>query len=372
MVCLSSLSTGAMQAPSPTTVGVKKGDWVKYSFNTTFSPWFPFNPAWTKFEILSVDGDRVQVQATAQLVNGSERSEGFAFDVGQSNEWNISLGDLPVIWLDAFLYPESIIIPSNRTLGDNSYKRTYGGVSRTVVDDATTGNGYEEIWWWDEQTGFLMQDLYYVSIESPLNNWTATEFNLPLTRAPINPLPTDQQFNMTAQSNVDFLKDFCTNLTSSDRILINLSVIGGPLSLSIYNSALQKLYDKENIASVNEEWSPPYNDTFDFYFRIYDGTAQVHFTLQKVIGGGFNILPIVALVVAVVIFLVVAVLVVSQKTRTRKKESFTSRAHSLHRQSSDISHSTRAFRASCVFPEIAQSTQLISSKTIPATKSPLA
>jgi hypothetical protein len=308
-----------MQVTSSTTVGVEKGDWVKYTFNTTFLTDFPSNPAWTKFEILSVDGDEVQVQATAQLVNGSERSEGFTFDVGQSNEWNISLGDLPVIWLDAFLYPSRIIIPANRTLDDNPTERTYGGVSRTVVDDATVGNGYEEIWYWDKQTGFLMQDLYYVSIESPLDNWTATEVNLPLTRAPINTLPIDQQFNMTAQSNVDFLKDFCTDLTSNNRILINLSDTGSPLSLSIYNSALQKLYYKQKITSVNEEWSPPYNDTFDFYFRIYDGTAQVHLTVQKVSAGGFDILPVMASVVAVVIFLVVGILVVSQTIRTRKK-----------------------------------------------------
>jgi hypothetical protein len=118
----------------------------------------------------------------------------------------------------------------------------------------------------------------------------------------------DQQFTMTAVSIYDDYKDFYANLTSGDRVSISVSVNGSSVRFAIYSSAdlSSSLLDRQNVTSVSEEWTAPHDGNFDFYFKIFEGTAQVHFTLQKLGtgGGGLDPLPIVVVVMVVLVVLV--------------------------------------------------------------------
>jgi hypothetical protein len=75
---------------------------------------------------------------------------------------------------------------------------------------------------------------------------------------------------------------------------------------------------KEDTDSVNEQWTAPKNDTYDFYF-LHRGSltpdSQVHFTVQKVSegqdgGGGFDPTPIVVVVVVLLVVLFSAFFIV--------------------------------------------------------------
>jgi len=127
----------------------------------------------------------------------------------------------------------------------------------------------------------------------------------------------DQQFTMTAGSIYDDYRDLYANLTSGDRVSISVSVNGSPIRFAIYSSAdlSSSLLDRQNVTSVSEEWTASHDGNFDFYFKIFEGTAQVHFALQKLGagGGGFDPLPIVVVVMVVLVVLVSAFLIVRMR-----------------------------------------------------------
>jgi len=134
---------------------------------------------------------------------------------------------------------------------------------------------------------------------------------------PGNTTLVDQQFTITAGSIYDDYKDLYANLTSGDRVSISVSVTGSPIRFAIYSSAdlSSSLLDRQNVTSVSEEWTAPHDGNFDFYFKILEGTAQVHFTLQKLGagGGGFDPLPIVVIVMAILAVLVSVFLIVRMR-----------------------------------------------------------
>jgi hypothetical protein len=113
----------------------------------------------------------------------------------------------------------------------------------------------------------------------------------------------DEQFSIDAQEVWSSYRDFRVNLTGGDRISISVSVDGSVILFAIYNSTETYealLLERRDVTSVNEEWTAPYKDKFDFYLKIYAGTAQVHFTVQKVGGGGGGFDPTVLIIVVVV------------------------------------------------------------------------
>jgi hypothetical protein len=137
----------------------------------------------------------------------------------------------------------------------------------------------------------------------------------------------DQQFTISAESmDYNDYTDFYANLTSGDSVSISVSVDGSPIRFAIFNGTdfLIPLLDRQNVSSVNEEWTAPSNGYFDFYFKIHSGTAQIHFTLQKLAagqggGGGFDPTLVVVAVVVVVVVLLVLLLIV----RLKKQPSLT-------------------------------------------------
>ena len=116
--------------------------------------------------------------------------------------------------------------------------------------------------------------------------------------------------NITVTS-VNFGGIFYGNLTAGDKVSLAISTNGSSVSLAIFNSTLGLLYDRENFTSLNDQWTAPSNDTFTFWVFNYQGTAQVHFTVQK--AGGFDVLPVVIVVIVILIVLMGAFLLVRRR-----------------------------------------------------------
>ena len=137
----------------------------------------------------------------------------------------------------------------------------------------------------------------------------------------------DEQFTLDGTGYIYDYTDFRFALSAGDRVAINISVTGDPLSLfGLYNSTETydaTLLEKRDTSSVTEEWVAPYNDTFDFYFKVNSGIANIHFTLAKLTSadqsgtkGGYDPLTI-GIIVAVVIAGVLAIVLIA--LRIRKK-----------------------------------------------------
>jgi hypothetical protein len=130
-----------------------------------------------------------------------------------------------------------------------------------------------------------------------------------------NTLPLDEHFTLSYQDypqpNVAY-KEIYANLASGDRISINITVTGQPLEFDIIGSGNEYLLTKNDVDSVNEEWTAPRNDTYNLYFLhkggSLTGNSQVHFTAQKLGegqgGGGFDPTPIVIIVIILLVVLV--------------------------------------------------------------------
>jgi hypothetical protein len=93
---------------------------------------------------------------------------------------------------------------------------------------------------------------------------------------------------------------------------MKISATGSRINFRIYNST-DRLYEKDNITSLNEEWAVPGKDTYDFWIFSLEGTSQVHVTLQKVGSGGFDPTLLIIIVVVVVFAVVAAVLIMRMR-----------------------------------------------------------
>ncbi len=165
-------------------VGVKAGDWIKCDYTVTgWSSGTPY-PEWLKVEILSVEGTTATVRATMHMDNGTEQSDTLSVDV--------------VTGCGAFDTLFGFIIPANCTTGDSimmggdgltfnvtidgEITRTYVGASRRVVFASFSQHGTELIYYWDKQTGILVEsgatsgDMIATGIATETNMWQPNPF----------------------------------------------------------------------------------------------------------------------------------------------------------------------------------------------------
>ncbi len=154
--------------------GIKAGDWIKLTYNTTGWPAGQPYPEWLKLEFLSLNGTIVDVRATVHISNGSEQSDSGPVDVASGSQ-------VPGL--------AGILISANRTAGDSVYvvgygnvaiegeaTRTYGGTDRTVVYAGFSQNETQVTYYWDRLTGVIVE----ISSSSPGISGTvkATETNM--------------------------------------------------------------------------------------------------------------------------------------------------------------------------------------------------
>jgi hypothetical protein len=152
----------SMFAYAEPSTGVKKGDWIEYSFSITGPPLEPLrNLTWYRTEILEVDGTWFRANKTALLVNGSFSSSIWNFNLteGQVQSWAIIPANLSPG--DTFF---DIAKSANITI-EGEEQKTLLNASRTITHASEPDIVYRE---WDKATGF------YVHAATCNNNYNVT------------------------------------------------------------------------------------------------------------------------------------------------------------------------------------------------------
>ena len=141
------------QSTEENIVGVKVGDWVKYTVNGAAGS--ESNPEIsTKAEVIKISGSNVTVTLTHYYKDGTTSTETRTLDVskelGSITSANLNVGDSRVSYGGN---NEPITVSQILT-------KTYNGVSRKVVyfnyNNATYGQSLQA--YYDQQTGFLLED----------------------------------------------------------------------------------------------------------------------------------------------------------------------------------------------------------------------
>ena len=147
----------SQQVP-PTTevqVGVKAGDWIKVDYTITGAPSGTPLPQWLKVEFLSVEGTNATARVTMHMSDGTEQNATLPVDVVAGGQ---------AFGLSGF------VIPANLTVGNVVYMSGYGnvtiagettgsyaGAGRTVVYASFSQYGTQLTYYWDKQTGVIVE-----------------------------------------------------------------------------------------------------------------------------------------------------------------------------------------------------------------------
>jgi parallel beta-helix repeat protein len=147
--------TVVVSMPFGTQVGVKAGDWIKCTYTISGWPAGTPYPKWLKVEFLSVEGANATVRVTMHMSDGTEQNATVPVNVATGGQ---ALG------LSGF------IIPANATTGDSVYisgygnvtidgetTRSYAGASRTVVYASFSQYWTQLTYYWDKQTGVIVE-----------------------------------------------------------------------------------------------------------------------------------------------------------------------------------------------------------------------
>ena len=153
------VTVSAIAPPPEVQVGVKAGDWIKLDYTVTGWPSGTPYPEWLKVEIRSVEGTTATVRVTMHMSDGTEESDTVSVDVVAGGETFDTL--------------YGFVIPANRTTGDSinmggdgltltvtidgETTRTYAGASRTVVYASFSQYGTELTYYWDKETGVMVE-----------------------------------------------------------------------------------------------------------------------------------------------------------------------------------------------------------------------
>lgn len=167
--------------PEAYTVGVRAGDWVKYGV-TRLGPdsiaWRPppmGRAVWVKVEVQNVSGTIITACETIHLTDGSDRISTISWDLQERKRLslryilpaNLSTGDLVGnrdIWI-TYENWKNVNLTLNATLS-----RSYGGVTREVnqlkwsylLPYFEYVNNNTEEYYWDRETGFLLEKTFQV------------------------------------------------------------------------------------------------------------------------------------------------------------------------------------------------------------------
>lgn len=130
---------------------IKAGDWIKYEVIITGRLPGEIIPTWVKLDFLSVEETNATVRATMHLSDGTENINTTTVDIASGTD-------------------TGFIIPSNSKTGDSIYisgyenitidgetTLTYTGVNRTVVYASFSDSGDHFAYYWDKQTGIMLE-----------------------------------------------------------------------------------------------------------------------------------------------------------------------------------------------------------------------
>jgi parallel beta-helix repeat protein len=145
----------AHTSASDVQVGIKIGDWIKLDYTLTGWPAGTPYPQWLRAEFLSFEGTNITVKVTMHSSDGTEQNETVPIDVVAGGQ---ALG------------LSGLVIPANMTTGDTVYISGYGsveiagettgsyaGANRTVVYTSFSQYGTQLAYYWDKQTGVMVE-----------------------------------------------------------------------------------------------------------------------------------------------------------------------------------------------------------------------
>jgi len=141
-------------------IGVKAGDWIKYDYTVTGWPAGTPYAEWLKIEFLSVEGTTATVRVTMRMSNGTELSDTMPVD--------LAAGGGVFGGLYGFVIPVNSKVGDPIDLGGYGYTiatitidgektRSYAGASRTVVYSSFSLYGSELTYYWDKETGVMVE-----------------------------------------------------------------------------------------------------------------------------------------------------------------------------------------------------------------------
>jgi len=149
------MGTSAFEALSEVQVGVKSGDWIKIEYTVSGWPSGQSYPEWLKIEFLTVNGTNATVRITMHMSDGTEQTDTGSINIGMGNQ---------------IMGFSGVVIPANSKKGDSVYMtgfgnvtiegeetRTYAGASRTVVYASFSQYGSQLTYYWDKQTGVMVE-----------------------------------------------------------------------------------------------------------------------------------------------------------------------------------------------------------------------
>jgi hypothetical protein len=128
-------------------VGVKKGDWIKYQVKETGNVAADYNITWARIDVTSVQGAKINIDVQTGYANGTLYPEKVPLNIAAG-----AIGD-------------GFFVPTNLNLGDQFYSEyqgnmtiisiwqlEVGGALRTVISATSNQTTY----YWDKQTGILV------------------------------------------------------------------------------------------------------------------------------------------------------------------------------------------------------------------------
>jgi len=149
------VAVAASLTPPEVRTGVKTDDWIKCTYTISGWPSGTAYPEWLKVEFLSVEGTNATVRVTMHMSDGTEQNATVPVDVVAGGQ---------AFGLSGF------VIPANLTVGDVVYMSGYGnvtiagetagsyaGASRTVIYASFSQYGTQLTYYWDKQTGVIVE-----------------------------------------------------------------------------------------------------------------------------------------------------------------------------------------------------------------------
>jgi hypothetical protein len=131
-------------------VGVKAGDWIEYDVTFTGTPDQLYSVAWFRMEIVSVQGNLIDVAITQRFINGTVQP------------YNVTIN------LETGQLGDDLIIPANLNNGDKFFdinvgnitisgaeERNIAGATRTVLSGSTSQTSF----YWDRSTGVRVKSI---------------------------------------------------------------------------------------------------------------------------------------------------------------------------------------------------------------------
>jgi hypothetical protein len=168
LVSLSVLIAGVLGANY--SVGIKVGDWVRYSATLAGAvpDTYAINYTWIEIEFVNVTGTSITYRVTWHMQNGTETNATSTSDLASTNS--------------------APLIPANSKVGDTVYSgasstvitdettRSYAGANRVVLSASVSQYGANMTYYFDKQTGVALEE--YLVYSDYTSRLVVTETNI--------------------------------------------------------------------------------------------------------------------------------------------------------------------------------------------------